>query len=57
MLPSKILQEGSTLDIYIMDVALSYQEYRKKLEKGQYAESYEQQDLMSMMSKVKNKNG
>lgn len=53
MLPSEILARGSTLDIYVMDVALSYHEHqRKKAEKKVDADMFEPDDLAAMMARA-----
>jgi hypothetical protein len=54
MLPSEVLSRGSTLDIYVMDVALSYHEYqRKKSEKKVDSDMFEPDQLKAMMDRVK----
>lgn len=53
LLPSELLSRGSTLDLYIMDAAVSYQNYRHKKENGQVAEQYTQQELMDMIKKTR----
>lgn len=56
MLPSEVLSRGSTLDIYVMDVALSYHDYqRKKSEKKVDASMFEPDDLAAMMARVQAK--
>jgi hypothetical protein len=57
MLPSKILETGSTLDIFIMDCALSYKQYLDKVEKGEYSDTYEVSDLKTLMDTVRKNHG
>jgi hypothetical protein len=54
-LPSEVLAQGSTLDIYIMDAALTYRDYQQKKSQGQYAGDHTVEELKKMMSTTKRK--
>lgn len=56
MLPSEVLVRGSTLDIYIMDAAISYHDYKSKRSQGQYAGGETQEELMAMLERAKKQN-
>lgn len=53
LLPSELLARASTLDLYIMDAAISYHNYQHKKQNGQVAEQYSQDELMEMIKQVK----
>ena len=53
LLPSEILARGNTLDLYIMDAALSYHNYQHKKSMGKVEQDYTTEELMEMMQKVK----
>lgn len=53
ILPSELMVRATTFDLYIMDAALSYHDYKRKLSEGKVAEQYTVDELQSMMSKVK----
>jgi hypothetical protein len=54
-LPSEVLAHGSTLDVYIMDAALTYRDYQQKKSEGKYAENHTTSELQEIMMKAKNK--
>ncbi len=57
LLPSELLRRGDTMDVHVLDVAQSYQDYvRTKAETGREpAPRLSQDQLQEMMSKVKGK--
>lgn len=52
-LPSEVLARGSTLDIYIMDAALTYRDYQQKKSSGQYAGQHTTDELKTIMAKAR----
>jgi hypothetical protein len=52
MLPSEVLARATTLDLYIMDAALSYHNHQSKLASGQQPD-YEADDLLAAMAQTK----
>jgi len=52
-LPSEVLARGSTLDLYVMDAALSYHNYQHKKAMGKADDLYSQEELEAIMQKVK----
>jgi hypothetical protein len=54
-LPSEVLAQGSTLDIYIMDAALSYRDYQQKKADGKYSEVHTTNELQEIMAKARKK--
>ncbi len=53
-LPSEVLAQGSTLDIYIMDAALTYRDYAQKKAEGKYAAQHTTDELQQIMAKARN---
>jgi hypothetical protein len=53
-LPSEVLAQGSTLDIYIMDAAITYRDYVQKKSEGKYAAQHTTDELQAIMAKAKN---
>lgn len=53
LLPSEVLRRGSTLDIYVMDAALTYREYQSKKSQGKYAGQDTTDELLQMVKKAK----
>jgi hypothetical protein len=54
MLPSEVLCRASTLDLYVMDVALSYHDHqRKKSENKADASMYDTEQLKEMLAKTR----
>lgn len=59
-LPSEVLKEADTFDLYIMDVALSFEKYHhdKAMNKGvRSPESYSSNELLEIYNKGKEQNG
>lgn len=53
MLPSRVLQDADTFDLFVIDTALSYEHYQNKkaMNKGQVPpEMYTQEQLMDMLN-------
>lgn len=53
LLPSELLARASTLDLFIMDAAVSYHNYQHKKQNGQVAEQYSQDELLDMIKKTR----
>ena len=53
VLPSKIMNEATTFDLYIMDAALSYHNYQHNKSQGKLAENYTVDDLQEIMKKAR----
>lgn len=56
MLPSEILSRASTLDLYIMDAVMSWEEYQHKKQnsKGNFVPNVTQEQLLRIFNKNKN---
>jgi hypothetical protein len=54
-LPSEVLAHGSTLDIYIMDAAMTYRDYQTKKANGKYADQHTTGELKEIMAKARKK--
>lgn len=52
LLPSEVLARANTLDAYIMDASISYQNYLERKSQNQ-AQDYSQEELMSMMERTR----
>lgn len=58
LLPSEVLSRGNTFDLYIMDAALTFENYQyKKASNGgkKPIPDYTQEQLQNMLNKVRNK--
>ena len=55
MLPSELMNRATTFDIYVMDAALSYHDYKRKLSEGKVAETYSTEELQQIMQKARSK--
>lgn len=56
-LPSEVLQNASTVDLIVFDVAVSYRNHKEKQSKGQVdTNDYSQEDLEERMGRVRKKN-
>lgn len=55
MLPTEVLTRATTLDITVMDVALSYE--AKQSRSGPKTEDYDTQDLQAMVAKARGNRG
>jgi len=53
LLPSEVLVRGNTLDLFIMDAAISYQNHQTRKQNGKVAEDYSQEELMAMIKKTR----
>lgn len=53
MLPSQILSNASTLDLYIMDTAISYHKHQQKAQENKASLDYEQSDLVAAMERTR----
>lgn len=56
LLPSEVLKRGNTFDLYIMDAALTFEQYHnKKVQNGgrDPVPDYNTDELMAMLNKVK----
>lgn len=59
-LPSEILRDANTFDLYIIDAALTYEQYhhKKAMNKGQEPiDHYTTDDLLKIYNKGKENNG
>lgn len=55
LLPSEVMNRGSTFDLYIMDAAMSYHNHQhSKNMKEVNPNDYSTDELLDMMKKVKN---
>ena len=52
-LPSEVLAQASTLDIVVMDAAVSYRKYLEKKNKNEYTESHTDGELQSILKTVR----
>ena len=52
MLPSQVIRDASTFDLYIMDAAISYHNHQQRKQSGQSPE-LSTEELMEMMKKAK----
>jgi hypothetical protein len=58
MLPSEVLERSNTFDLYIMDAALTFENYHHKKANNNGIEpvpDYSQSELLAMLNKNKNK--
>jgi hypothetical protein len=53
MLPSEILERGNTLDLYIMDVAMSYRNEQIKKQDKNYVPDVPQDQLQQLLEQSK----
>ncbi|MFY8212574.1 MAG: hypothetical protein ACOVLB_07925 [Candidatus Nanopelagicus sp.] len=53
LLPSEVLTRSTTLDLYVMDAAISYHNYQSKKANKQLAETPSTEELLEMIKKVK----
>ena len=54
LLPSEVLVRASTVDLFVVDVAMTYENHRQKQESGDLTSMYSQEQLESL---VKNTRG
>lgn len=60
LLPSEVLSRANTFDLFIIDAALSYEQYHQKkaMNKGQEpVENYKTEDLLKIFNKGKENAG
>lgn len=57
MLPSEVLARGSTVDLYVMDAALSYHDYQHKKSSGKYAGQETPDELAAMIQRAREQHG
>jgi hypothetical protein len=56
VLPSRLLDEGNTIDMYVASLGVSYDSYlQEKAEKGQSANTPNQESLQNMLDRVRAK--
>ncbi len=53
MLPSQVMNQANTFDLYIMDAALTYYQYQQKKASGNVQDLYETEDLLHIMNRAK----
>lgn len=59
ILPSRVLQEANTFDLYILDAAMSFEQYHQKKANNNGREpvpEYTTDQLLDIMGKTKNGN-
>ena len=56
MLPSQVLDQATTFDLYILDAARSFYNYHEKKANGQVAEDYTQTELEQMVKNARGEN-
>ena len=57
MLPSEVLNKSNTFDLYIMDMAMTYENYvnQKAMNKGmEPVDAYDPDDLQELLNNVRN---
>ncbi len=55
VLPSYLVKHGDTLDLTVMDVAVSWEQHQHNKQQGKASFNYDQQDLVKAMESVKNR--
>lgn len=57
MLPSHVISQGSSYDVYVADLAVSYENYQHRRAQGQApaAPHMSQEQLQAMVDRVRNK--
>lgn len=53
MLPSQVLEQATTFDLYILDAARSFYNYHEKKANGQVAQDFTTDELTEMIKKVR----
>jgi hypothetical protein len=48
-LPSEVIARANTLDLFVIDAAISYDNYQQRLQSGKLADEYTTTELQSMM--------
>jgi hypothetical protein len=52
-LPSEILANASTIDLWVMDAAYSYRDYQQRKAEGKVAVDYTSDELQDIIRKVR----
>jgi hypothetical protein len=52
-LPSEIIANSSTFDLYVMDAAASYRDYQQRKAEGKVAVDYTVDELQDIMKRTK----
>ena len=55
VLPSYLIKHGDTLDLTVMDVAVSWEQHQHNKQQGKASSDYDQQDLVKAMESVRNR--
>ncbi len=57
-MPSEVLERATTLDLYIMDAAVSYQQYVERKRQGKHQvqkpKDLSEQEMIELMERAKN---
>lgn len=56
LLPSEVLGRATTLDVAVLDIAMSYHDYKNRLAKGE-TPNYDQADLQAIMDRHRGARG
>lgn len=57
LLPSEVLSRASTLDLYVMDAAITYRDYQQKKANKEYVPELTQEEMMAMLNKTRENRG
>lgn len=52
-LPSEIVRRADTYDIYVMDVAISYQARQQNISSNKLDQVYDQPEMINLMERVR----
>ncbi len=55
VLPSYLVKHGDTLDLTVMDVAISWEQHQHNKQNCNYTNSFDQEDLVKAMDSVRGK--
>jgi len=53
VLPSYLVKHGDTLDLTVMDVAVSFERHQQNKQQGKASSDYDQEDLQRAMANVR----
>lgn len=56
VLPSYLVKHGDTLDLTVMDVAVSFEKHQQNKQQGKASNNYDQDDLQKAMANVRGLN-
>jgi hypothetical protein len=59
-LPSEVLRSGSSLDIFVAEIAVGYQNYQQRKQKGQAPDiknKYSEKELLDMIKRARGEDG